>query len=214
MTVMRWSVTLLILVLFLAGCEPRVPLARGQVASIASNVCLADGLTWGEPTEILEPAEPDAAGHRWWQVRYFSAMNSAPRIIVVDDATGWGRRLPPGYAIRVRGEPTATASATTAAMTTISVVEGSQVLVLVEPAERTREDAITLEREAVRLNQLAGQTGLPPLFLTRTDAHDRVCLLYGWQADHGITPTDEVIGWVGRNGYPQARWVDLLRPAP
>ena len=199
-------IALAVIGLVVAGCETRPPLNRGQVVGIADNVCLGDSLNWGEPVEVLEPGEADAQGKRWWQVRYFATPGSAPRIILVDDASHWGRRLPDGQPIRVRAKP----DPDRAPVSAVSVREGSFVLVLVEPAERSREDAIGLEREAVRLNGLASGDGLPPLFLARTDSHDRVSLLYGWQADHGITADDAVRAWVTAHGYAEPRWVDLL----
>jgi hypothetical protein len=199
-------VVLVALLLLLAACDERQPLSRGRAAAIAGNVCLADQLVWGEPIEVLPPAASDAAGRSWWQVRYYAPNGSAPRVVLVDDASGWGRRPGADYAVRVRPAPRAVAAAAA-----VQAQPGSAVLILVEPALRNGADVAALEHDAVRLNQAATAAGMPPLFQARRDAGDRVSLLYGWQGDSGIAMDEALRDWVVRQGdFAQARWADLL----
>lgn len=187
-------------VLLIAGCESRPPINRGQAAGIADNLQRERGLAWGDPEESLEPAATGTDGHRWWQLRYRDGG-----IILVDADSGWARLPPPGYVARARA-----ARGHALEPAPVIVEEGSLVLRLTEPVELPTEREGELEREAARLNQLATQTGLHPLFSLRTDRQGRASLLYGWQGDRGIARDQRVTEWVRvRTTYAPA-WVDLL----
>lgn len=189
------------LLLGVAGCEPRTPLSRGQAASIADNVQRQNGVNWGDPIEVLPPPPSSPDGHRWWQVRYHG-----DRLILVDADSAWGRLPPEGYVPVV-----AAASAHASAATATVLLEGSWVLHLTTPAELDGDHLGALEREAVRLNALAAQTGLQPVFSVRTDRQGRSVLLYGWQGDRGIAQDLHVSEWVGLHAPDRAAvWVDLL----
>lgn len=74
----------------LAGCQPRLPLNRTEASAAARNWCVRDGLPWGEPVEVREPAAADAEGRRWWTVRFAGEG----RIALVNADTGWVKRGP------------------------------------------------------------------------------------------------------------------------
>lgn len=192
----------------LVGCDKRPPINRGQAAAIADNVQRQNGVDWGDPTEVLEPA-PGADGRSWWQLRY-----RGEHLILVDGASGWGRLPPPGYQPRIKvrqvaapalsGQPAATPA------TAPIVTEGSQVLRLTDPAELSPEALGTLEREAAQLNVTAAQTGLHPLFSVRTDRQGRSTLLYGWQGDRGMARDEKAVDWVKSRTARVPVWVELL----
>lgn len=216
-----------LLLLALAACESRPPLARVQVAVIADNVQREFGLNWGDPEEVLPPeTAPD--GHRWWQVRYHPGTDGAQRLILVDHDSGWGRLPPDGYAPRIAParpaapapllaspvNPGVSAGATSAAATVPppGLVEGPFLLVLEAHAQVDGVRAGELAREAMRLNALAGGSGLYPAFSVHQDRNGRQALVYGWQGDRGMARDERVAEWVRlRTTYKQAGWLDLLR---
>ena len=192
----RWLIP--VVVLSLAACETRQPITRGQAASIGDNVQRQYGLAWGDPEEVLPPA-PGADGHRWWQLRYADG-----HFILVDADSGWGRLPAEGYRPRMRAVAAHTTSASV-------VEEGSLVLRLSEPVARDPDGEGELEREAARLNVLAAQTGLHPLFSLRKDREGRSSLLWGWQGDRGVARDEHAVEWVRlRTTYSGPEWVDLL----
>ena len=197
-------VSAVVVILASAGCEPRLPIVRGEAIAIAGNVQRAAGVDWGDPTEALEPpAEAAPDGHRWWQIRYPNG-----RILVVDAESGWGRTPPAGYVPRVRVRDSA------ALVPAPMVQEGSLVLELTEPAVLDDDHEAALEREAAQLNAQAAQSGLYPLFSVHHDRQGKVSLLYGWQGDRGIAEDHHAVDWVRlRTTYQEPRWVDLL-PLP
>ena len=183
--------------LTLVGCDPRQPVTRGQAAAIAGNLQLREGWAWGDPTDIQTPVTH--GGRLWWQVAYRGGQ-----VILVDAESGWARLPPDDYARRraAVAEPTTTPPAAV-------VAEGRFLLVLVPAAEG---DSAPQEREAARLNHLASQTGLYPLFGVHTDRLGRHALVYGWQGDRGIAQDDRVVEWVRlRTDHDHPAWVDLLR---
>ena len=202
---MRGSLRFLVpvLAMLVAGCDPRPPIERFQVGAIAANLQVRDGLTWGDPRDIQPPALWN--GHRWWQVSY-----GPERIILVDADSGWARLPGPGYVPRhgaVQAPPTLRQAT--------AVNEGSWILVVAPSAVRADQDVSALEREVARLNALAGQTGLHPLFSVRTDQQGRTALVYGWQGDRGIAQDARVDDWLRlRTDHRDVRWVDLLPPSP
>jgi hypothetical protein len=201
------TVALAALLLLLCACEERAPLTMGEVGGIADHLQLRENLSWGDPTETLT-AEPSAVdGRSWWQVRYRDAPDGSPRIILVDDDSGWARLPMPGYAVRVK--PTAKPSLNAP----VVAAEGGFVLVLT-PAESVDEARRTaLEREVVRLNALSGGNGLMPLFALRRGRDERVSIVYGWQGDEGIAKDARVVEWItARTPYHTPRWVDLEAP--
>jgi hypothetical protein len=165
----------------------------------------AQHVAWGDPTSVLEPLAGDD-GRRWWQVRYADGAQGEIRVILVDDASGWGRLPPAGYQVRVPP-----AKAATVPQQPTQAEPGSWVLRLTEPTTLAADADAALDREATRLNALAGQTGIYPLFRAHRDEAGRTTLLYGWQGDRGIAQDDAVTRWVAtRTTYATARWVDLL----
>ncbi len=193
----RWP--LLPVLLLLAACESRPPVNRGQVVAIADNVQRMQSVNWGDPQEVLPPV-PGPDGRSWWQVRYRDG-----HLVLVDADSGWGRLPPADYEPRVRMRPTTTPAGGGAV-----TEEGSLVLRLSEPAVLDGEAAGRLEREAVRLNDLATHNGLQPLFSVRSDRQQRSMLLYGWQGDRGIARDDQVSAWIRSRTTYQPTWIDLL----
>lgn len=195
------------LLALLAACETRAPLTRGQVAAIADNVQRAEGLAWGDPIEVLPPGLADAQGRRWWQLRYPGGEGGAERVLVVDDVSGWGRLPPAGYLMRLPawqpprpGVPQA-----------VALAEGSHVLVLAGPEVVDAAQAGVWEREAARLNALAGGSGLYPVFSVHRDRQGRSSLVYGWQGDRGMAKDEKVRDWLrARTAWKDAWWADLL----
>ena len=186
--------------LLLVACEPRSPLNRGQVVAISDNLQRQEGVMWGDPVEVLGPA-PAADGRSWWQVRY-----AGGELALVDAASGWARRPWPGYAPRSRPVPVATVAGTTP----LVILDGSLVLQLSAPEELSTERVGELEREAARLNALAVQHQLHPLFSLRTDRQGRSSLLYGWQGDRGIARDEQIADWVRLRTSWRATWIELL----
>jgi hypothetical protein len=188
-------------ILLLVGCETRQPLARAQVAGIADNFQRREGLAWGDPTEVLAPGGVDARGRSWWQVRYADGKDGAARVILVDDATAWARAPWAGYALRsgVRPPP--------GAAHPVAVAEGPLVLVVAPAAPADDARVAESEREVARLNGLAGETGLAPLFGLRRTRDGKLALVYGWQATHGIARDERIAEWLTlRTPYRDATW--------
>jgi hypothetical protein len=200
--------SMILAVLSLLSCEHRAPLTPGQAVGLADTFQRREGLAWGEPIEVLTPAaDADVLGHRWWQLRYASAGGGAARVVVVDDATGWARLPPPGYLVRVAptGKP--------GAANPVVVADGHSVLAVVPLAPADAERRTALEREVVRLNALAGESGLMPLFSLKDGGEGRFGIVYGWQGDRGIARDDRVIDWMNaRTPYRGCAWVDLTQP--
>lgn len=82
--------------LLLSGCQPRMPLNRTEVSAAARNWCVRDGRDWGDPVEVAKPpaGEADAAGRRWWRVRFAPAPDGAARLALVDADSGWVQQAP------------------------------------------------------------------------------------------------------------------------
>jgi hypothetical protein len=195
-------IVLLPLLLLLNACDSRPPIVRSEVGSLAQNLQVREGLAWGDPTDLQPPAPFE--GHRWWQVAY-----AGGQVILVDADSGWARLPPPGYAIR--RTPAASTAPATAQAAPVTVSEGSWILVVEPSRRREPADLADLEREASRLNALAGQTALYPLFSVRTDHQGRSALVYGWQGDRGIAQDPRITTWLGqRTAHRDHRWVDLL----
>lgn len=208
---MRWNlVPVVVGVLALqCGCESRPVITRGLAAGIADNVQRTQGVNWGDPIEVLPPTAPDAAGHAWWQLRYAAGPGQSvdDRLIVVDADSGWGRLPPAGYVPRGRPQPPPPAQGTASMLQ-----DGSFLYCLTVPVVTDEAAQAALEREAARLNALAAQTDLHPLFSVRVDRSGRATLLYGWQGDRGMARDEHVAQWVAlRTTYaPTAQWTDLL----
>ena len=52
------------------GCEQRGPLSTAEATTLADDLMIREGFSWGTPIEVLTPDGADAYGHRWWQLRY------------------------------------------------------------------------------------------------------------------------------------------------
>jgi hypothetical protein len=200
-------VTFALAFLLLAACESRPPIDRAQAISLADDLQRRENRWVGDPIEVLDPAPPDAGGHRWWQLRYPDAPGASAydRLILVDSESGWARWPYPGYAVRAPAIAPKVSSEHP-----LTVQEGSCVLMVVEPAVVDRDRAALLEREAARLNALGRETGLYPLFSVRVDRSGRTALVYGWQGDRGIVRDERVVDWIAaHSSYGRGTWVDL-----
>jgi hypothetical protein len=197
----------MIAVLFIISCESRAPLSQAQVTGLADSLQRREGLAWGQPVEVLPPASPDAQGHRWWQVRYADVGGGNVRVVVVDEDSGWARLPPPGYLVRVA------AAGRPGGANPVLVAEGAFILA-VTPAEKAEgPHRVELEREVVRLNALAVNTGLMPLFSLREQRDQTLGIVYGWQADRGIARDERVVEWISaRTPYKHCVWTDLAQP--
>ena len=193
--------------LLITACESRAPLSQAQVTGLADSLQRREALAWGQPVEVLPPASPDARGHRWWQVRYADAGEGRVRVVVVDEDSEWARLPPPGYLVRV------SAAGHPGGANPVLVAEGAFILA-VTPAEKADDRRrVDLEREVVRLNALAGNTGLMPLFSLREQRDQTVGIVYGWQADRGIAKDERVVEWLAaRTPYRDCVWTDLAKP--
>jgi hypothetical protein len=202
---MRLPFLLVLGLLVFIGCEQRQPLNRSMAAAIADHYQRYQNVNWGDPIESMAPGEPDQHGRTWWQFRYQSGPDGARRMILVDNDSGWSRFPSDDYLERV--PPQARPSATNP----LQVVEGSWILRLAPPRQVNDDERVKLEREAIRLNTLAGQTGLVPIFSLRRHSDGQAELIYGWQADRGIARDERVLDWVNRRtGYVDAAWENLL----
>lgn len=183
---------ILALLLLLCACEERVPLNQAMAVSIADHYQRQQNVNWGEPVNVLPPGGPDAKGRSWWQVRYASGADQARRMILVDHDSGWARFPADDYLERVppRSRPDAAHP--------LQVVEGPWVLRLTKAAPQDAQERVKAEREVIRLNTLAGQTGLVPLFSLRQNSAGQGAIIYGWQADRGIAQDAQVLEWVQR----------------
>jgi hypothetical protein len=199
----------LLLALVLAGCDYRPPLDRGQVSSIATNVCLAEHQAWGDPTDVLPPGPADANGKTWWQVRYRGVTSAGrARVVIVDAESGWGRLAPPDYVIR---EPAMAPPPAAAQGAPSALPDGTWILVVVPAQPTSAERDGELTREAMRLNRLAAETNLMPAFSMWSDRAGRTALVWGWQGDRGTVRDPAVVEWLkARSGHREPGWIDLL----
>lgn len=91
--------------------------------------------------------------------------------------------------------------------------EGPFVLLLTPSQGVDDQQRLALEREVVRLNALAGGSGLMPLFSLRHGHDNQVAIVYGWQGDQGIAKDERVVEWIAlRTPYHDSHWVDLTQP--
>ncbi len=204
---MRLPAATLAVLLLLGGCEERVPLNQSIAVSIADHYQRYQNVNWGDPTEVLPPGEPDADGRRWWQMRYRTGEDGARRMILVDHDSGWARYPAMDYIERVppRARPDAA--------NPLQVAEGSWILRLTRPKILDQQGRVAMEREVIRLNTLAGRTGLVPIFSLRQHADGSSTVIYGWQADRGIARDEQVLDWVKRRTVygEDAAWEDLKK---
>lgn len=202
-------VPLAALLLLSTGCEDRPPLSRAQAVSNAYNLQLRDGLNWGDAIETVAPGPADDRGRSWWQMRYRPGADGEVRIMLVDAESGWARRPPVGFVPR---QPPAPKISGEQALT---VAEGSHILV-VTPSRpvNSPEERRTLDQEILRLNALATNTGLTPLFSLREGRDQHVSIVYGWKNDLGIERQERVVEWItARTPYRDLVWEDLA-PKP
>lgn len=196
------------LALLIGGCEDRPPITRAQVVSNAYNLQLRDGLNWGDAVETLAPVTADEHGKLWWQVRYRPAADGSARILLVDAESGWVRRPPAGYVPRLPPPPKISADQA------LSVAEGSFVVVVTPAKALDPEGRRALDQEVLRLNALATNTGLSPLFSVREQRDQQVSVIYGWQNERGIARNERVVEWLtARTPYRDVVWEDLA-PRP
>ncbi len=198
-----------LLLIVLSGCEDRAPITRAQVVSNAYNLQLRDGLNWGDAIETLAPADADDRGHRWWQVRYRPGSDGTVRMLLVDAESGWVRYPPTGYVPRLPPPPKVSSEQT------LTVAEGSHILVVTPWRPVTDpEQRRALDSEVLRLNALATNTGLNPLFSLREGRDQQVSIVYGWKNDRGIERQERVVEWMtARTPYREVVWEDLA-PKP
>lgn len=204
----KFLVPAVVVGLMIAGCEDRAPITRAQVVSNAYNLQLRDGLIWGDAVETLPPVSADDHGHRWWQIRYRPGPDGAVRLMLVDAESGWARQPPAGYVPRQSPPPK------TSGEQPLTVAEGTYLLVVAPAKTVDAEQRRALDHEVHRLNALATNTGLMPLFSVREQRDQQVALIYGWQNEHGIAREPRVIEWLTvRTPYRNAVWEDLA-PRP
>ena len=197
---------ILVLLLGICACEPRQPIGRTEAVSAGDSLQRREGLSWGSPEESLPPGPADADGHRWWQLRYADVGSERDRILLVDARTGWVRHPPVGYAVRM------TPSSPLPQAQSATVSEGPWILLVTTPERADADARASLEREAARLDALAGQTNLYPLFSVRTDRTGAAAIVYGWQGDGGIQRDEHVCDWLAvRTPHGRGTWVDLLQ---
>ncbi|MCS6970722.1 MAG: hypothetical protein RMM29_03170 [Planctomycetota bacterium] len=98
---LRAPFPILVAAALLAACQPRMPLSRVEASAAARNWCLRDGLAWGDPIGVEGPSAPDAAGRRWWIVRFAGPE----RVLWVNVDSGWVKRAPPSEAPPASPEP-------------------------------------------------------------------------------------------------------------
>ncbi|MBA3701188.1 MAG: hypothetical protein H0W78_20250 [Planctomycetes bacterium] len=197
-------VPLAALLLLSTGCEDRPPLSRAQAVSNAYNLQLRDGLNWGDAIETLAPGAADERGKRWWQMRYRPGPNGETRIMLVDAESGWARQPAAGYVPRLPPPPKISGEQA------LTLAEGSHLLVVTpwrpvnSPEERRTQD-----QEILRLNALATNTGLMPLFSLRAGRDQQVSIIYGWKNDRGIAREERVVEWMtARTPYRDLVWED------
>jgi len=199
MPVLRLVIAFVLLVI--AGCEQRPAITRGSASGSAGSLQMREGLSWGEPTEILEPTEPTLDGRWWWQVRYADGANGRPRIILVDRSSGWSRRPPPDWQVRVPAQPYDPPDHAV-------IQPGPFILILNDPRPGSEESQLRVD--AAELNRLAGRTGLMPAFSVRTGRDASCQLIYGWQGDRGMKRDERVRDWLlVRTRWQASRWVEL-----
>lgn len=205
---MRSPIVAIVALLALGGCEERIPLNQSMAVSIADHYQRYNTVNWGDPSEILPPATPDSEGRRWWQMRYRSESTADRRMILVDDATGWARFPSAEYVERVA--PLSRPSAEHP----VQVQEGTWVLRITPSSVVDARQRTDLEREAIRLNALAGQTGLVPLFSVHQYANQNSSIIYGWQVDKGIAQDPRIVDWVQRRTRyaDTVNWENLSQP--
>jgi hypothetical protein len=163
---------------------------------------------WGEATEVLSPLEADAQNRFWWQIRYHPGKDGLPRIILVDAKTGWARLPPPDYRIRLPPPPKVSSNEP------LQVSEGSYILVILPNIDANEERQREANREVMRLNALATNTGMSPLFSLRAARDGRSSLIYGWRNDGGIKQDKRIVEWLTlRTPYRDPVWENLA-PTP
>ncbi len=190
--------------LFIAGCEDRPPISRAQVVSNAYNLQLRDGLIWGDAIETLPPVSADEQGRKWWQLRYRPGPAGEVRIMLVDGHTGWARQPAVGYVPRLTPPPKTNSDKP------LTISEGSHILAIIPAKVLDAEQRRALDHEARRLNALATNTGLMPLFSVREQRDQLVSLIYGWQNERGIAHEERVVEWLtARTPYRGVVWEDL-----
>ncbi len=199
-----WSLIIALVLALLVGCEDRVFITRAQVVSNAGHLQIRDDFKWGEPIEVLDPSEPDANNKFWWQLRYHPGKDGVPRIIIVDSETGWARLPPPGYRPRMAAPPKVSSSQP------LSIDEGSFILVILPDVDADQERQKEIAKEAARLNDLASNTGLTPMFSIRPTRDGRSSLIYGWHNNTGIKQSERIVEWLTvRTPYRDPVWINL-----
>ena len=190
--------------LFIAGCEDRPPISRAQVVSNAYNLQLRDGLIWGDAMETLPPVSADDQGKKWWQIRYRPGPAGEVRIMLVDGQSGWARQPPTSYVPRLTPPPKVNGDQP------LTVSEGTHIISIIPPKVLDTEQRRVLDQEMRRLNALATNTGLMPLFSVREQREQLVSLIYGWQNERGIAREERIVEWLtARTPYRGVVWEDL-----
>ncbi|MBA3683639.1 MAG: hypothetical protein H0W72_00100 [Planctomycetes bacterium] len=192
----------ILVALAIVGCETRPPLTRGNAISSADSLLLRDHRVWGNPLEVLPPGSRDSHGHRWWQVRYADGPEGLPRIVLIDDESGWARIAPKEYrpAVAVRSRPIDPAE--------VALQPGDFILQVApeQPAERDAE----VRLDVAELNRLAARTGLYPCFSLRAGRDGSLAIVYGWSDGHGMPRDESVRDWLAlRTRFADSRWIDL-----
>ncbi len=199
----RCLIVLLVL-LVIIGCEGRPPLNRAQVVGAGDSLLLRENLAWGEAKEVLPPDRADAAGRRWWQIRYAPGPDGRDRIVLLDDDSRWAR-LPPSDWI-----PRVAPVSRSADPARVTLQSGPSILLVSGTETYAEERRAQLLVDIADLNRTAERTGLHPAFSLRQDRDGSLRIVYGWQDDHGIARDERIRDWLGlRTRWTSSVWVDV-----
>ncbi|MFW5829693.1 MAG: PepSY domain-containing protein [Planctomycetota bacterium] len=194
-------------ILLCVSCESdREPLSRARVMAVATNRVEHLRLDWGAARQAVPPDAPDPeTGRLYWQVYFEPAPDGDERVMLVNPYSGWARPAPPDQPLRTMLYPVSPEQVARRAP-----VRGSWILVLdtVTPEQQPAD----WSEEVQRLNHLALETRLYPLFSIRRARDGTVQLIYGWYEEGGIPRLDGIADWVTlRTDYQDLSWIDLAQ---
>jgi hypothetical protein len=203
MQVRRFAFYCLVL-LNLIACEARQPMDRYLVVTMGDSLQRREGLSWGDPIDVLGPDRADADGHKWWQITYKDGPRGESRMILVDAHTGWARFPGPDY------HPRVAIASSPLPLFPHQAQTGAFILLVTGATTYDAGSRPTLEAEVRQLNEMAKNTGLYPLFEVREARGQGVQIVYGWQKDGGIQRDERVRDWLHvRTRFDKSVWVRL-----
>ncbi len=198
---MRWIC--LACICLLASCDdPREPLAKGQVMSIADMKLELKKLDWGNPREVVEPLDINKDGRLFWTVHYDLGPKNEIRVVFVNAHTHWAQAQE-GPAREVATELVQNKPLTVVEQSRYT--PGPYIVIL------SKDTFEVVSAEVNRLNALAKETGLLPMFSVRTLPNGEFQLVYGWDNEQGIKKIDKVGDWIEvRTTYKNYVWLNLI----